>query len=63
MQLDTFTDKRMKIVYVLSFMHGWMGQVWAENETNTVLSNTSMFSTLSELLACTERTFGDWIKG
>jgi len=31
MQLDTFTDERMKILYALSFMHGGIAQVWAEN--------------------------------
>jgi len=31
MQLDTFADERMKILYALSFMHGGIAQVWAEN--------------------------------
>jgi len=31
----------------------------AHNETNTVLSDSSTFSTLAELLAGIERTFGD----
>ena len=49
----------MKIMYALSFMHGGIVQVWAENKTNMILSHTSMFSTLVELLAGIERTFGD----
>jgi len=28
MQLDTFMDKRMEILYVFSFRHGGMAQVW-----------------------------------
>jgi len=40
-------------------MHGRTAQVWAANETNVVLANTSTFTTLAELLACIERTFGD----
>src|SRR5882672_3523069 len=59
MQLDMFVDERMKILYSLSFMGGGIAQVWAKNETNTVLSHTSMFSTLAKLLAGVERTFGD----
>jgi len=59
MQLDMFTDERMKILYALSFMHGGIAQVLAENETNVVLSHTSTFSTLMELLVGIERTFGD----
>jgi len=38
MQLDMFTDKRIKILYALSFMCGGIVQIWAENETNAVLS-------------------------
>src|SRR5882672_182733 len=59
MQLDTFMDKRMKILYALSFMHGGIAQIWTKNETNVVLSHTSMFSTLAELLAGITRTFRD----
>ena len=49
----------MKILYALSFMHGGIAQVQAENETNVVLCHTSTFSTLVVLLASIERTFGD----
>ena len=49
----------MKILYALSFMHGGIVQVWAENETNVVLSHMSTFSTLRELLAGIKRTFGN----
>src|SRR5882672_3828 len=59
MQLDTFSDERMKILYALSFMHGGIAQVWAENVTNVVLSHSSTFTTLAELLAGITRTFGD----
>ena len=59
MQLDMFVDERMKILYALSFMHGGIVQVWAENETNVVLSHTSTFTMLTELLAGIMRTFGD----
>jgi len=34
----------MKILYALSFMDRGIVQVWAENETNVVLSHMSMFS-------------------
>jgi len=40
-------------------MHGGIAQVWAENETNVVLSHMSTFSTLMELLDGIERTFDD----
>src|SRR5882672_5423533 len=59
MQLDTFSDERMKILYALSFMRGGIVQVWAKNETNAVLSHSSLFTTLAELLAGITRTFGD----
>ena len=59
MQLDTFSDERMKILYALPFMCGGIVQVWAENETNVILSHTSTFTTLTKLLAGIMRTFGD----
>jgi len=59
MQLDTFADERMKILYTLSFMRGGIAQVWAENETNVILSYTSMFATLAKLLSSIEKTFRD----
>src|SRR5882724_8830256 len=59
MQLDMFMDKRMKILYALSFMRGGIAQVWAKNETNAILSYTSTFATLTELLSSIEKTFGD----
>src|SRR5882724_924838 len=59
MQLNMFADERMKILYTLSFMCGGIAQVWAENETNAMLSHTSTVSTLTELLAGVERTFSD----
>src|SRR5882724_13090095 len=59
MQLDTFVDERMKILYALSLMHGGIAQVWAENETNVILSYTSMFATLTKLLSSIVRIFRD----
>src|SRR5882672_11820939 len=59
MQLETFMDERMKILYALSFMRRGIVQVWAENETNVVLSHSSTFTTLAKLLAGITRTFGD----
>src|SRR5882724_10341142 len=59
MQIDSFTDERMKILYVLSFMHGGMAQVWAANEISMVLANMSTFNILDGLLTLIERTFGD----
>src|SRR5882724_8713404 len=59
MQIDACADKRMKILYALSFMHGGMAQVWAANETSMVLANMLTFNTLEGLLASVERTFGD----
>ena len=59
MQIDTFVDERMKILYALSIMHRGMAQIWAANKTNAVLANRSTFNTLEELLAAIERTFGD----
>src|SRR5882724_2001227 len=59
MQLDMFVDRRMKILYALSFMCRGIAQVWAENETNVILSHTSTFSTLAELLSSIERIFRD----
>jgi len=59
MQIDTFVDERMKILYALSIMHRGMAQIWAANKTNAVLANRSTFNTLEELLAAIERTFRD----
>jgi len=59
MQLDMFSDERMKILYALSFIHGVIVKVWAKNKPNVILSHSSTFSTLAELLAGIERTFGD----
>ena len=56
MQLNMFTDERMKILYALLFMRGGIAQVWAENEPNAILSHTSTFTTLSELLEGITRT-------
>jgi len=50
MQIDTFVDERMKILYVLSFMYRRMAQVWATNETNAVLSSTLLIRSLDALL-------------
>src|SRR5882724_8171688 len=59
MQIDAFSNKRMKILYALSFMSGGMAEVWAANETSVTLANTSTFNTLEGLLKSIEKTFGD----
>ena len=59
MQIDTFTDKRMRILYMLLFMHRGMAQIWAVYETNVVLSGTLSIRTLDALLANIEMAFGD----
>src|SRR5882724_13724070 len=59
MQIDAFSDERMKILYALSFIHGGMAQVWAANETSAVLASMSTFNTLEGLLASVKRTFGN----
>src|SRR5882724_4871900 len=59
MQIDAFTDERMKILYALSFMCGGMAQIWAANKTSMVLANTLTFNTLEGLVASVKRTFGN----
>ena len=57
MQINTFTDERMKILYTLSFIGGGMAQVWAANETSMTLANMSTLNTLEGLLSSIEKTF------
>src|SRR5882724_1048421 len=59
MQINTFFDKRMKVLYVLSFMSGGMAQVWEANKTSMTLANMSTFNTLEGLLTSIKKTFGD----
>ena len=59
MQADTFADKRMKVLYALSFMHGGMAQVWAANETMAVITGSSQMQTLDTFLESVEKTFRD----
>ena len=59
MQVDTLADKRMKVLYALSFMHGGTAQVWAANETKAVINGTSQMQTLDIFLENVEKTFGD----
>ena len=59
MQANTFMDKRMKVLYALSFMHGGMAQVWAANETMAVITGTTQMQTLDIFLESIEKTFGD----
>ena len=59
MQVDAFTDKRMKVLYALSFMRGSTAQVWAANETMAVINGTSQMQTLDIFLENVEKTFGD----
>ena len=58
MQVDTFMDERMKVLYALSFMCGGTAQVWAANETMAVINGTSQMQTL-DILENVEKTFGD----
>ena len=59
LQAHTFVDKRMKVLYALSFMCGGMTQVWAVNETMAVITGTSQMQTLDISMESIERTFGD----
>ena len=59
MQADTFTDERVKILYVLSFMRRGTAQVWAANETMAVITGTSQIQTLDIFLESVEKTFRD----
>ena len=59
MQIDIFTDERMKILYMFLFMCRVMAQVWATNGTNMVLSSISSIRTLDALLANIKNAFGD----
>src|SRR5882724_9249842 len=59
MQIYPFANKRMKIIYTLSFMSGGMAQAWAANKTSMTLANTSTFNTLEGPLTSIEKTFGD----
>ena len=59
MQAETFTDERMKVLYVLSFMCRGTAQVWAANETMAVITGTTQMQTLDIFLESIEKTFGD----
>jgi len=59
MQINTFVDEKMKILYMLSLMCGGMAQVWATNETNAVLSGMSLVRTLDTPLVNIENSFSD----
>ena len=59
MQVDTFADERMMILYALSFMCGGMAQVWAANETMAVINGMTQMQTLDIFLGHIERAFGD----
>ena len=59
MQVDTFADERMKVLYALSFMCRGMAQVWAVNETMAVINGKSQMQTLDIFLENVEKTFGD----
>src|SRR5882724_8229833 len=51
MQLNAFMDKRMKILYTLSFIQGGMAQVWVANKTSAILDNTTCLSHILTLQA------------
>ena len=61
MQVDAFTDERMKVLYALSFMHGGMAQVWAANETMAVINGTSQMQTLDIFLVGNDRGTGNTV--
>ena len=56
MQVDTFVNKRMKILYALSFICGGTAQVWAVNKTMAVINGTSPMQTLDIFLENIKRT-------
>ena len=53
-----FPDERTKILYALSFMTGGSAHTWAQNETETIITNTSTTDSLEEFLNCLEKAFG-----
>ena len=59
MQANAFVDKRMKVLYALSFMCRGTAQVWVVNETMAVITRTSQMQTLDIFLESVEKTFGD----
>ena len=59
MQVDTFMNERMKVLYALSFMCGGTAQVWAANKTMAVINGKSQMQMLDIFLENVERTFGD----
>ena len=59
MHANTFAEERMKILYILLFIHGGMAQVLAANETMAVITGTSQMQTLNIFLESVEKTFGD----
>ena len=59
MQADTFADKRMKVLYALSFRRGGTARVWAVSETMAVITETSQMQTLDIFLESIEKTFRD----
>ena len=56
---DTLADERMKVQYVLLFMHGGTAQVWAANETMAVITGTTQLQTLDIFLENIKKTLGD----
>ena len=58
-QPGSFPDERTKILYALSFMAGGSAHTWAQNETESIITNTSTTDSLEEFLKCLEKAFGD----
>jgi hypothetical protein len=58
-QPGSFPDERTKLLYALSFMSGGTAQVWAHNETETIINGTSSITTFEEFTRRVEETFGD----
>ena len=57
--MHAFADKRMKVLYALSFMRGGTAQVWAANNTMAVINGTSQMQTIDIFLENVKKTFGD----
>ena len=58
-QPGSFPDEQTKILYALSFMTGGSAHTWAQNETETIITNASTTDSLEEFLNCLEKAFGD----
>ena len=58
-QPGSFPYERTKILYALSFITGSSAHTWAQNETETIITNTSTTDSPEEFLNRLEKVFGD----